>query len=680
MAREVKVNTRAIKSALTRLKYTEKSFYKAVAEYIWNGFDAKATTVEVIYDMSLGGTFKKLVIKDNGYGIAQKELLNKFEPFLDSEKLNDEKNNNHNSTYHGKKGVGRLTFHTFSNIAKWETVFNDGPQNFKYHIEISADKLENFSGLEAIPKKTEDLQGTTVEFSNFKRQKKSPQSKKKIPSPEKQMLNFIKSEFCWYLELTKPMGYKLLINGEELDYSDLLADEDNFVISRNDSRTTFDIRYIQWSESLREYSKFYYLNNKHEEQYKENTTLNNQSDKFDHSVFISSDYFKEFNFKSSEINKSLEKPGRSDDEFKYLKKEVESFLRRKRKPFLRDYAKKIIKSFEDEGIIVRKGKDDFQLIQIDDLEEVLEEIYTTQPKFLADLKKEQRHILVGLFNLVLNSNEREGVIELVDQIVKLDSDERNEFRELLKVTNLSRIIKTINLLKNRFIITGILEELLFNKTLGANEVDHLQKVVEDHTWIFGEEYSLVAAAEDNFEKALHNHTSILRKVDDKTKLDHPNKLKQVDLFLCRQSKHNGGIHNLIIELKHPSKRIGMNELNQVKMYMQTILEIPQFNGDNYTWDFILAGTKFDTKKHIEREIKNCSGKGGPGLAYDVDNYKIYVRKWSDILTDCDLRHKFLQDKLELEKGKLAIELSSPNEAVELSKNNSAGIYKFKSPN
>ena len=37
-------------------------------------------------------------------------------------------------------------------------------------------------------------------------------------------------------------------------------------------------------------------------------------------------------------------------------------------------------------------------------------------------------------------------------------------------------------------------------------------------------------------------------------------------------------------------------------------------------------------------------------------------------------------KLELEKGKLAIELSSPNEAVELSKNNSAGIYKFESLN
>ena len=680
MSREVKVNTRAIKAALRRLNYTENTFYKAIAEYIWNGFDAKATTVDVIYSMSHGGTFKKLIVKDNGHGIAQNRLINSFDPFLDSEKLNDVNNNSHNSTCHGNKGVGRLTFHTFSNNAKWETVFNDGLQNLKYSIEVSADKLENYSGLEAILEMTNDFPGTTVEFSNFKRPKKSSSQKKNHIRPEKQMLNFIKSEFCWFLELNKPIGRKLLINGEELDYSDLIANEESFTITHPASQTPFNIRYIQWSESLCEYSKFYYLNDKYEEKYKENTTLNHKGDKFYHSVFISSDYFEKFNFNSTEVNKSLERPGRSDDEFKHLKTEVEIFLRKKRKPFLREYARKLIKSFEEEGIIVRKGKDDFELIQIDDLEEVLQEIYTTQPKFLNSLKHEQKHILVGLFNLVLNSDEREGVIKLVDQIVKLDPEERRDFQELLKVTNLSRIIKTINLLKDRFVVLDLLEQILFNLELGANEINHLQKVVEDHPWIFGEKYSLVAAAEVNFENALQKHIHLLTGIDKKVKINHPNKQKQVDLFLCRQSKSDDGVHNLIIELKHPSKSIGMKELFQVKRYMKTIMDIPRFNGDSFTWDFVLVGSKFDDGDFIVEEIKNNRRKGEPGIVHDVDNFKIYVRKWSDILSECDLRHKFLQDKLELEKGKLVKVLSSPNEAVELSKINSAGICKFESPN
>jgi hypothetical protein len=668
MSNEVKITTKGITSTLKRLKFNEKNFFKSIAQYVWNGFDAQATRIDLNYAYSSSGILKQLIIKDNGYGINHDELLAKFEPIFVSEKAANSANNKNTSTYHGKNGIGRFTFFTFANDVRWSTVYGDNKQNFKYSIEISANRIEFFTGLETTPDITNDSVGTIVEFTNFRRLKRK--SKDDAKSVESEMVNYLKREFCWYLELNK-CNVKLYLNGTELDYSSLIKDKSDFEIVHSPSNTTFNIRYVQWLHFLEnEYSKFYYLNQNNKELYKEYTTLNNKGDSFYHSLFISSQYFEDFNFNSTEKSSQKNMTGgcRSDEIYKYLIRELNVFLRNKRKPFLREYAQKMISKFEDEGIISRKNKDEFELIQIDDLEEVVQELYTTQPSIFHKLKKEQNQILIGLLNLVLNSDERENVLEIIDQIVKLEYEERKELCDILKVTNMSKIIKTMNLIKDRFKILELLSEILFNRELKANEVDHLQKIVENHTWIFGEKYSLVAAAEDNFEKALNKHLKILRNSEDDVHINHPDKYKQVDIFICRQEKRYNTVHNLIIELKHPTKAINEKYLSQVKTYMRTILGIDQFNGETYTWDFYLIGNKFDSNGYIEGEIKSNMTKGQPGLVHSQDKFNIYVRKWCDILNECDLRHQFLQDRLEIEKSKLFTDLESPNEAVELAKN------------
>jgi len=246
---------------------------------------------------------------------------------------------------------------------------------------------------------------------------------------------------------------------------------------------------------------------------------------------------------------------------------------------LKESAKKFIEDYIQEGIIDKKGKDDFQLIQVNDLENVLQELYTTQPRIFSKLKKEQKKTVVGLLNLVLNTEERERVLEVVEQFVKLESSEREDLRKILKVTNLTKIIKTIKLIKGRYEIMDALKKVLFEPEFGANEVDHLQKIVENHTWIFGEQYALVATAEDNFEKALRKYHHILTEKDEEIKLKHPDKLKQMDIFICRQNKNHKTVHNIVIELKHPAINLGEGQVSQVKKYMNIITEIDRFNAD-----------------------------------------------------------------------------------------------------
>ncbi|WP_054847977.1 ATP-binding protein [Methanoculleus chikugoensis] len=355
MPEEVKITTDGIITALSKLNFTDKNFPpKAVAEYIWNGFDARASIVEIDYEFSAGG-LRRLVVRDNGHGIPPQDQLNlKFQPIFESDKLKDDSNNRNTSQYHGKNGLGRLTFATFAQRARWETVYQQGGEKtYSYSIEILGSRLELFSGLDEMPEESNKQSGTMVTFSDFKEYNHNKYGKN---VGETELLDYLKREFCWFLELNKYKGYKLIVNGEELDYSPLIEDEENFTLTGKRQGEKFSIRYVRWKipPLNQEYSRYYYLDHNYTELHKEYTTLNKKGDKFYHSVFIASKYFSDFKFDSTEDQENITGFGRSDETFKQLTDQLHGYLRRKRKPFLRKHAKQVIAEFEREGIIVKK--------------------------------------------------------------------------------------------------------------------------------------------------------------------------------------------------------------------------------------------------------------------------------------------------------------------------------------
>ena len=57
---------------------------RAMAEYIWNGFDAKATVVCLDYEIGSQelDTIQSITISDNGNGICYDDLQYKFKPIF----------------------------------------------------------------------------------------------------------------------------------------------------------------------------------------------------------------------------------------------------------------------------------------------------------------------------------------------------------------------------------------------------------------------------------------------------------------------------------------------------------------------------------------------------------------------------------------------------------------------
>ena len=275
MANNVNITSEGIKKVLKNY-----NFSNAFAEYIWNGFDAKADTVHINYQSDELGKLELLEITDNGYGIDFNKLNQKFKPFYESEKAIEITSPKHTSSMHGKNGVGRLTFFTFAHNAKWLSTHLNKNKYSTCLITINVDGLNDFKP--EIIDNDSDLTGTTVSFNNVQIS---------IKDIELVLIPFLKREFCWFLELNK--DFKIYVNNELLDYSDNIVDfDDNVVVEYPKSNTSFRIKYIQWKESLhKEFSKYYFINSEKKEVYKDHTTLNKKGDEYFHSVYIESEFF-----------------------------------------------------------------------------------------------------------------------------------------------------------------------------------------------------------------------------------------------------------------------------------------------------------------------------------------------------------------------------------------------------
>jgi hypothetical protein len=422
MANNVNITSSGIQKVLRN--YNEK---QALAEYIWNGFDANADTVEINYTANELGFMDRLEIYDNGYGINFKNLKVKFDPFYESEKALQLAVNRNRSVMHGKNGVGRLTFFKFANDAEWQTTFLHNNELKSGRIRIGVSALNNYqAGLLDMP--LSDKQGTRVLFSNIKILEENM---------EQEIIPFLKAEFCWFLELNKKRNYSIIVNGVPLDYTDNIQYyEEDIILKDEATQTVFKLKFVQWKESLhKELSKVYYISERGEEKFKEYTTLNKKADEYFHSVYIESEFFTDFDFSGTEFETQVKLYNRSKSspEYKLLSKKVNELLRAKRKLFLKEYSSKLLQRFENEGVLSLNDKESLDPERKKVLLSTLKAIYEIQPKIFSNLSIDQKRTFIALIDALIVSDQRGSLLHLLENIVDLEEEERTELTVLLSL-------------------------------------------------------------------------------------------------------------------------------------------------------------------------------------------------------------------------------------------------------
>lgn len=651
--RKVNITNNSISNTVT------KDINKAICEYLWNGFDANASQLSIKYTKN-AFNITSLEIIDNGEGIDRSSLQETFGCFQDSQKLHTYQ---WSSQVKGKKGKGRYSFNCFASKADWVTVYKDKESHYIRHkITIKKGDNQNYDDNEQETKPSSVKKtGTTVSFSDIN-----------LPSDffdSEVFLDYLKKEFAVFLFLNKAQFKEILINGEKLDYEDVIEDSDNKVIQIEGERTTFyfNVTYIRWKEKMKENYSMYFLDSSQTEKFERTTTFNNKDTKFHHSLYISSDYFNHF-VDDATGEKNLfgtDNTSPKDKVFKTLVKKLKCFLEEKQKKYVAEVAsKKLLEKYQSKGII-RQPQNDYDKILVEDLKKTISAMYEVQPKIFTNLQDDQAKTLVGVVELLLQTDKREDLISIMESVVKLSDDERHNLASVLKTTDLARITDTIRLIQNRIRTISALKVAVKPEN-GMNEVDDLQKLVEQSFWIFGEEYNIVTQAEPDFNQALMEYLDklydtvpgISKSNYSKDKIEHPDVNKEMDIFAFRQNIQSSTIDNIVVELKHPTVKLGEKELSQVKTYMNVIMRDSRFNASNMRWKFFLVGNDFDSSNYLHNEMRNAINWGKKNLVCHVDNngiqYEIFVIKWSELFADFEIRHNFLLKKLEMKRDELSV--------------------------
>ena len=139
------------------------------------------------------------------------------------------------------------------------------------------------------------------------------------------------------------------------------------------------------------------------------------------------------------------------------------------------------------------------------------------------MSDDNKKITLQLLKLIMDSGNKPELFNVLQGIVDLDEDEMKELSGILQYTSLSNITKTIKLLCDRQKIIQSLKEIVYNKSFNAYDVPHVQKLVENHYWMFGEQDNLITAAEPDFDLALKGLLLTMTGTEEDVEVDNPDK-------------------------------------------------------------------------------------------------------------------------------------------------------------
>ncbi len=627
-------------------------YREALCEYVWNGFEANATEINIDYELNIASGIEKLSISDNGDGIVYEEIADTFCSFLASRKnmLSLKMKSKAN------KGKGRFSFSTFAGSATWKTIYKYDNILKTYEIVLKDDKKEiiNCTEPEIVG---EGKTGTRVTFDNIVFLTSENMAFEVLEA-------VILKEFAWFMYLYKSKNVEIKVNGKSIDYTKYINTDFSEKTIEFIDGIRFEVSLIVWNESIKEKFCCYFFDHENTVKRKETTSFNRNTIDFNHSVFVTSEFFdKEENadlqLENNQINLFISEEDKKT--YNRLRKCISAFIEKKIGNFMSQKAESAIREMMEEKKTFPTFTDDaYGKMRKRDLVKVTKEIYKIEPKIFYKLKPIQEKSLLGFLNLLLNSEERENVLSIVEQIVELTTEQRQDFSDMLKKTKLENIIDAIKFIEDRYKVVELLRTIVYDYTRFANERDHVQKIVQQHFWLFGEQFNL-ASADIRMQTALEKYTNILygesnvtKKLEEDAELE-----RRMDIFMCNARETENSFkttieENIIVELKAPKVVLSKKVLRQIEDYMDFIRRQPSYNSEYRRWKFIAVCKEVDVD--VKNRYEAFADKGKIGLVMKVENYEVYAYTWDDVFKSFDLRHAPMLKRLKYNREILAEEL------------------------
>ena len=624
----MKVGTVVVQGDYLQKITTTRNPLRAIEEIIWNGFDADADVVSVEFEK--GSLVKLGVIRviDNGEGIPLSEAEKLFERLGGSWKAKQEKTPK-GRFIHGKNGEGRFKAFSLGNSVTWETTYRDGNNNFTYTISALASDLRRFTISDPAP--TTQGTGTVCTITDIYKDYR-------VWGTE-EVIDDITERFAPYLYDNRQI--KLVFDGNPVDPAAVIQRHKTIQIVCTSSIGTdlaASLTVIEWSTKAKR--SLYICNSKNFPLHKQQPGIRARG--FHFTAYLASTYFDNF---SDDNNDAL------------LTLDVDATrLIEAAKDKLRDYFR------EREAEIARTRVDEwitqeiypFQGEASDPLARSERQIFDVLAVNLADYSKafeesapEAKKVTFGLLRAALETGPS-AVQRVFKELLELPEDLQEDLSELMEKVSLTGMIVAAREIVDRLDFMAALRLLVFNPVSKKQllERSQLHKILEQRTWLFGEEFNL-SASDQGLTAVLDKHLKLLRREPSITPvLREDGSTGIVDLMLSRLIPHNRGDwrEHLVIELKRPKQPITHEIAGQVMSYARAVIQDEQFDDKKTVWNFWALSNEIDPAVLAQANQANRA----PGLYYEDRNpeVRVWIKTWAQVIQECEGRHKFVRERLD----------------------------------
>ncbi|MEZ4686487.1 MAG: ATP-binding protein [Bacteroidia bacterium] len=644
--KHVKINDRSIESAGITKDYKE-----AIAELVWNGFDAGATRIEIEFDANEIEHVDQIRIRDNGSGISHKNLPRTFGTLLDSVK---NVSYQRSSYIHGQKGKGRFSFTTFARHATWNTVTNPDGQPLEYSITIHSRGKDIYETSE--PKEVSRKQtGTEVVLTNLFGVTGSSFTNDAF-------IEFLCQEFGWFLFLNRKNQYTLTINGEELNYSRIIAEYDVYAVilddENEDKSWSFDVTFIRWKTRIGDRYFYYFLNQQKRESAKQLTSFNNNPVEFHHSVYVESSFFDDFGVDAEDPGSRLIGKNQSHPVFKDLLKELHVFVEEKEERFIQqEAAMRLLREYQVLGVIPTFGQNAYDQARFQELEKLLHELYTSEPKLFRGLKREQQRMFVSLLELAMRNPTRGELLDVVQHAVELKDNEKKRLREILAPSEISEVSQKLNEITRRNQQVVNLQYYLEDADRFAAEQSTVHSLLSQSLWLFGESLSQAVPNPDR-DAILQEAAPLL---DGSKKAGASTGRAGVlvtGTMLVPDLTVDGMVREdlVLVEVKAPGSKLGQADHRVAQGYLRSVMKNPQLGNGNQRWRLYLIAD--GTEPYIREQRKNAQSKGKAFLIQQHRNFDIFACTWRELFSLFDEKQRFTIAGQSLKRNDLELALLS----------------------
>lgn len=617
---------------LERIAQTRKPIL-ALAELIWNAVDADATRIDVTLVEDDLDSLKAIRVTDNGHSIPFAEAEELFSRLGGSWKQSRLHSNEQKRILHGKEGKGRFRAFSLGRVVDWDVCAADHSDNLQsYRISMLKDHLRRVEITDAVPVTEGSGRGVTVTVSELEKDFQSLRDDNAADN--------IVQIFALYLRQYPKV--RIVYSGKAIDsrsVEDLSTSYDLPNIETTDGRKlSASLEIVEWRIKV---ERRLFLCDANGFPIDE-TTPRVQAPGFEFTTYVKSDYFAEL-LAADTID--LAKMDPAVDKCLHAAKEVmrDHFRKRaaeKAAGLVEEWRTEKVYPYENEptNVVETVEREVFNVLALN--------VNTYLPDFSTSNDKSKRF----QFQLLRQAVERAptDLARIVNEVLELPKDKRQELADLLNRTTLAAIISASRLVADRLDFLRGLETLVFDEKFKdkVQERAQLHRIVAENSWMFGEQYHL-SVDDQSLTEVLRKH---IQGKDREVEIDTPVKRADgsrgiVDLMFSRNIQLTGAKdrEHLVVELKRPTVKVDSDVAAQIKSYAFAVADDERFRSVPAKWIFWVVSNDID--KVVEREVSQKDRAHGILFEDKDQQITIWVKTWSQVISDCKARLQFFEEKL-----------------------------------